>query len=180
VLWFLAMAAPPSRRRTALMNDTEVGRAIMVMCGGTTPADTLAIIQCNGLPEPLDGEVGQQRAEALLRRMVPVPASPPGPPAQSDPYHVLPLAELRFRLTSKQPDPHRVLSVAEHALAAEDMRDLTLLSDDARRQHVHWVHTRTNNPQDRQPESFSRRGFFQFMVGLYFEVYPERANRQPS
>jgi len=72
------------------------------------------------------------------------------------------------------------LSPGEQAIAVEAWHELVLLEDDARRQHMHWVHNRTNNPQDKQPGSFSRQGFFEHLCTCYQEVYPEAANRHGS
>ena len=48
------------------------------------------------------------------------------------------------------------LSPGEQAVAAEAWHEVALFEDDVRRQHIHWVHSRTNDPGDVQPESFTR------------------------
>ena len=67
-------------------------------------------------------------------------------------------------------------AVSQAAIAAEGVDELTALSPDAQRQHVHWTHVRTHNPQDRQPSSFTRPQFFEFLQQVRKEVYPEAAN----
>jgi hypothetical protein len=73
-----------------------------------------------------------------------------------------------------------VVLPGEQAVAAEAWRDLVLLEEDARRQHIHWVHVRTKKTADRQPESFTRAGFFDHLCKCYQEAYPERANKHGS
>ena len=67
-------------------------------------------------------------------------------------------------------------AIAVAALRDEAWSELTALSDNARRKHVHWVHVRTFDSSHRQPESFSRQGIFDHLVAVYKEVYPEEAN----
>ena len=69
---------------------------------------------------------------------------------------------------------------AESAIADEAWSELTALGDDARRKHVHWVHVRTHNPTHRQPESMTRREFWDHLQYVYEKVYPEAANETKS
>ena len=72
-------------------------------------------------------------------------------------------------------------TAGEQAIAAEAWHDLVLLEDDQRRQHMHWVHNRTENPNDVQPEAFkTRKEFFEHLCRCYAEVYPEPAHRHGS
>ena len=64
------------------------------------------------------------------------------------------------------------------ALGDEAWTEVTALSDDARRKHVHWVHVRTHNDQHRQPSSFSREEFWAHMVRVYKEVYPDASSAE--
>ena len=84
------------------------------------------------------------------------------------------------RLRGKQPVPQPcpwldalvvMVSPAEVALAAA----CEMLPDDVRRQHIHWVHVRTKCARDRQPESFTRKGFWLHMRQVYLDVYPSEA-----
>ena len=59
------------------------------------------------------------------------------------------LANVRKRrLRDKQPTPayYALPAPAFAALADEAWLELMSLSDDARRKHMHYVHVRTNNP----------------------------------
>ena len=66
------------------------------------------------------------------------------------------------------------------AIAAEAWAQLVDLEDDARRQHMHWVHSRTTNCNDKQPSAFTRQGFYEHLVACYKEVCPEPANTHGS
>lgn len=87
-----------------------------------------------------------------------------------------------FRLHGKQPCPINRLDtgVGERAVAIEVVAPLVDLEEDARRVHIHYTHVRTKNPQDNQPESFSRAGFWWHISRVYQEVYPDAANRSGS
>ena len=74
----------------------------------------------------------------------------------------------------------RVLSPGEQAIVAEAWSQLALLENDTRRQHMHWVQNRTKNPNDKQPEEFTREGFFDHLCLCYKEAYPEPAHRHGS
>ena len=78
------------------------------------------------------------------------------------------------------PPPGAAYAPPEAALAAladEAWSELTALSDDARRKHVHWVHVRTHDASHRQPESFTRESFWHHLERVYRDVYPSAANR---
>lgn len=86
----------------------------------------------------------------------------------------------RRRLCGKQPAPPSYRNpqhdIGNAALASEAWTELVALSEDAQRQHVHYTHVPTENPQDRQPGSFSRKGFWEHLERVYREAYPEPAN----
>ena len=86
----------------------------------------------------------------------------------------------RFRITGKQPIEGRQRNPADDAIEAEGWSDLVEIDGDGRRKHMHWVHVRTDKESDRQPESFSRAGFFEHLCQCYAEAYPEDANRHGS
>ena len=71
-------------------------------------------------------------------------------------------------------------SPGEQAVAAEAWSELVGLDSDARRQHLHWTHVRTGSPSDRQPDSFTREGFWIHLCQVYREVFPEAANASGS
>ena len=82
----------------------------------------------------------------------------------------------RCRLRGKQRPP-AVYLVGEaaassylQALGDEAWSDVTALSDDARRKHMHWVHVRNSNPNLRQPSSFTRDEFWAHTVQVYKDV----------
>ena len=58
------------------------------------------------------------------------------------------LAYVRRRLPKKQLAPAQYVAnqAVLQALADEGWREVTALSEDARRKHVHWVHVKTDNP----------------------------------
>ena len=94
---------------------------------------------------------------------------------------------VRRRLVGKQPPPavHHAaqpcaFSAGEEAVAAEAWQEMVQLEKNARRQHIHWVHARTEQLGDVQPEEFTRAGFFEHLCKCYKEVYPEPANRHGS
>ena len=74
----------------------------------------------------------------------------------------------------------RAAAAGESAVAAEAWADLVGLDGDPRRKHIHWTHVRTSNLADRQPESFTRQGFFEHLRTVYEDVYPEPANPSGS
>ena len=94
----------------------------------------------------------------------------------------------RRRLRRKQPAPEAFRLARERAhapaalqaLADEGWSELTSLSEDAKRKHVHWTHVRTRNPLRQQPASFSRQGFWEFLCKVYKEVYPAAENKTGS
>eukprot|EP00973_Karenia_brevis_P019842 2721633-Karenia_brevis.AAC.1 len=64
----------------------------------------------------------------------------------------------KTRLRGKQRAPAQFMlpAASYQALVAESWSELTALSEDARRRHVHWVHVRTHNPEHKQPDQFAR------------------------
>ena len=74
----------------------------------------------------------------------------------------------------------RAAAAGESAVAAAAWADLVGLDSDPRRKHIHWTHVRTSNLADRQPESFTRQGFFEHLRTVYKDVYPEPANPSGS
>ena len=97
-------------------------------------------------------------------------------------------AELvRRRVSKKQPAPPAYqarerphVPAGLRALADESWSELTALSEGAKRKHVHWTHVRTHNPRHQQPESFTKKGFWEFLCKVYKDVYPEAANATGS
>ena len=95
-----------------------------------------------------------------------------------------------YRLWRKQPCPisrppppgHAdiVAGIGARAIAIEAVAPLVDLEEDARRVHIHYTHVRNKNPQDKQPESFSREGFWRHICRVYREVYPDAANLSGS
>ena len=117
----------------------------------------------------------------------------------ADPVVPGPAQEARRRLRQKQAAPARYPAppgadyappppgaayvppaAALAALADEAWSELTALSDDARRKHVHWVHVRTHDASHRQPESFTRERFWRHLERVYRDVYPSAANKTGS
>lgn len=47
------------------------------------------------------------------------------------------------------------------------------LPGDARKFHIHWIHSRTHNPQDVQPHQLSREELWNHLVKCYKEAYPD-------
>ena len=105
-------------------------------------------------------------------------------------------AVVRRRLTHKQrvePYPAfrpaiRVLDGVALAVAAENAAVLAAdgllpMPLDARRRTIHWTHCRTANPEDVQPHTLTREGFYLHLARCYAEAYRERCcsgSRQPS
>ena len=90
----------------------------------------------------------------------------------------MPAVLSRQRLQGKQrPPAHYVLPPpAYQALVDEAWSELTSLSEDKRRKHVHWVHVRTADPQQTQPEAFTREGFWSHLC----KVYKDRMQRKST
>lgn len=63
------------------------------------------------------------------------------------------------------------------AIAEEGWSELTALSVDSRRRHVHWTHVRTEDPSLVQPSALTREDFYLHLVRVYKEAYPEPANK---
>ena len=91
-------------------------------------------------------------------------------------------SSVRTRLRSKQPAPAQFMlpPPALAALADEAWSELTALSDDSRRKHMHWVHVRTHSAAHRQPDSFTREQFWEHLCNVYKAVYPRPQNKTGS
>lgn len=72
------------------------------------------------------------------------------------------------------------LLIHNSALAAEAWTEITALAENAQRQHVHYTQVRTNNPLDRQPDTFTRKQFYEHLEKCYLKAYPEDANPSGS
>ena len=108
--------------------------------------------------------------------------------------HEQPLLQRRLRgkqadptARSITPQPHEAApplpltnNPEEQAIEDEAWAGLRHLEQDCRRQHVHWTHARTTDPNDRQPESFTRAEFWKHMERVYRDIYPEPANKTGS
>ena len=92
------------------------------------------------------------------------------------------LPNAKKRLCRKQVPPAAYVAPAPvlAALADEAWSELTALSEDARRKHVHWVHVRTDNPAHKQPDSFTREDFWRHLERVYRDVYPSASTRTGS
>ena len=130
-----------------------------------------------------------EAAEEVLRELEQDQLVVPAP--QAIPVSAVPSA-VRLRVCSKQPPcpltrsmilaRHLAQQTASHeqAIADEAGAELGYLDGDCRRKHIHWTHVRTNCVTDKQPESFSRAQFWQHMMKVYKEVYPESASKSDS
>ena len=103
-------------------------------------------------------------------------------PTPTAPVVTVAAALVKRRLKNKQvpPPAYAILSPGEQAIAAEAWAEMTALDPDARRKHIHWVQPHTDDPNDLQPETFTRQSFFQHLCKCYKEAYPESANRHGS
>lgn len=110
---------------------------------------------------------------------VAAPVTPPlTQPSSSDclpkhpPTHVP--RRLRFKQRANVYDMQHTVQddVVDMAHAAE----LSPLSEDVRRQHIHWTHVRTKRTSDKQPEAFTREQFWQHLAGVYKEVYADSSS----
>jgi hypothetical protein len=134
----------------------------------------------------------------VVQRAGPAVASPVGEaapllpvPQQQDPPGPVSSSVLR-RLFGKQPAPAaflanapqqlainnsaQQLAINNSALAAEAWTEVTALAEGAQRQHIHYTHIRTHSSLDRQPDTFTRKQFFQHLEKCYAEAFPEPAN----
>ena len=62
------------------------------------------------------------------------------------------------------------------ALADAAWSELTALTEETRRKHIHWVHVRTNNADHKQPDTFTREAFWQHLCRVYKDVFPRPQN----
>ena len=92
---------------------------------------------------------------------------------------MLPVAAARRRYLSKQPARGADAAAIQRGVAAALQAEfaaadgLQPLGNDARRRHVHWVHHRTNSPDDVQPDQLTRQQFWQHLVRCYAEEHPK-------
>lgn len=86
----------------------------------------------------------------------------------------LELGVVRRRLRGKQPAEGGAVAVGQaavhHDMCTAD--GLIALPLDGRRRHVHYTHVRTTSPQDVQPESLTRKQFWEHLLRCYQEAYP--------
>ena len=75
-------------------------------------------------------------------------------------------------------------AVAPHlgllAIADEGWSELRALQTSARRKHIHWTHVRTHDAAHRQPDTFTKQAFWDHLLQVYKDVYPEQANPSGS
>ena len=78
------------------------------------------------------------------------------------------------KLPPRGPDQAALASGVAAALRAElALADgLQPLALDARRRHVHYVHYRTQGPEDVQPDALTRQALWKHLVKCYREVFP--------
>ena len=85
---------------------------------------------------------------------------------------MLPIAQAtkRRRVTGKSMTP-----AAYAAIRAEKFNEaeLPMLPLGARRQHVHYTQNWTHNKRDVQPDQMTRRQFWEHLLRVYREVYPD-------
>ena len=85
---------------------------------------------------------------------------------------MLPIAQAtkRRRVTGKSMTP-----AAYAAIRAEKFNEaeLPVLPLGARRQHVHYTQNWTHNKRDVQPDQMTRRQFWEHLLRVYREVYPD-------
>jgi hypothetical protein len=95
---------------------------------------------------------------------------------------VLPNSVRRARLHGKQPAPAHLAHPPSIIAALQDeaWAELTSLGQDARRKHMHWVQVRTQDRNQRQPESFTRAGFYRHMEDVYRHVYGDASSASGS
>ena len=68
-------------------------------------------------------------------------------------------------------------TVLAEAIGAETADDeLGFLAMGVKRQHVHWTHVHTNDATHVQPEAFTSRSFYAYLLKLYVEVYPDSSS----
>ena len=94
------------------------------------------------------------------------------------PSYLLPRLTMPRRLRQKTPSARAGFASTPglQALHDEALWELTALSEDARRKHVHWVHVRTHDSTQVQPDAFSREAIYNHLVMCYRQAYPEVAN----
>ena len=58
--------------------------------------------------------------------------------------------------------------------------ELRALQTSVRRKHIHWTHVRTHDAAHRQPDTFTKQAFWDHLLQVYKDVYPEQANPSGS
>jgi hypothetical protein len=136
-----------------------LARRVRAICGlpGQVYSEVLASIQCNGLPEPLASEVTQETAEAALSKM--------------RDYQRL-MCKQQRPMALKLPTERELDRFLAEALAAE-ADEPGALATTVRRQHVHFTHVHTGNPEHKQPGDFTRPQIFAHIEKVFREVYPD-------
>ena len=96
-------------------------------------------------------------------------------------------AQRRLKIVGKQvaPEIYRALqaaraeqaSIGNLAIVAESWSEIAGLAGDAQRQHMHYVHVRTDSLTDVQPSAFTREGSYRHLEKCYRVCYPEPANK---
>ena len=92
----------------------------------------------------------------------------------------MPPAPLRKRLRGKQAAPLHmctehdrvVLALLAEAMDAEEDEEAEL-APGVLRQHVHFTHVTTQNPEHKQPNEFTRQSFFEHLLRVFKDVYPD-------
>ena len=110
---------------------------------------------------PAAAAAAPQQTTSLRRRLVgkqalATPAAATAAPQQT--------TSVRRRLVGKQALPTQQTAIDDSALAVEAWTEVTVLSADAQRQHVHYTHVRTSNPADRQLDTFTRKEFWEHLA----------------
>ena len=98
---------------------------------------------------------------------------------------LLSAAVQRRRLRGKQPAPPAAAAAADasaaqaalDALRQEAWAELRFLAPDAQRQHVHWTHVRTHDPADKQPDTFTRKEFYEHLERCTRTLTPSQRTR---
>ena len=78
------------------------------------------------------------------------------------------------------PDPMAAAIIAALEAESQGDDDLTALAATVKRQHMHFTHVQTTNPQHVPPSRFTRQGFWKHILKVYKEVYPRAGARTGS
>ena len=155
------LAYPQAQCQFALQHGTA-DKAIAL------PIAAPLVAMASTVPTPMaPAAPAMAAATAPGESLAPAASAMVAPPPQVDG-----LTRRRCRRKQKPPAAYvaeaaRKKAICEGALAAEAWTELTALGADAQRQHVHWTAVRTRKAGDRQPDSFTRRGFYEHMERCY-------------